>query len=109
MIRASLVRQFSLNRMSLQAFEETSQRASNIAAQQKIAQGIQDNGLGEGGGMVFGMNMAQSMTPRGEGVAGSQMSLDDQIKAVKRLKGLLDAGILSQEEFESKKKEIMGF
>lgn len=29
--------------------------------QQKIAQGIQNNGLGDGGGMIFGMNMAQNL------------------------------------------------
>lgn len=104
-----LVRQFSENRMNMQAYEETSQRASNIAAQQKIAQGVQDNGLGEGGGMLFGMNLAQGMTPRGEGVTGQPaISLSEQIEAVKQLKELLDAGVLTQEEFDAKKKEIMG-
>ncbi len=104
-----LVRQFSEHRMNMQAYEESSQRASNIAAQQKIAQGIQDNGLGDGGGMLFGMNLAQGLTPQGEGVTGAPaLSLDEQIEAVKQLKELLDEGILSQEEFDSKKKEIMG-
>lgn len=104
-----LVRQFSENRMDVQAFEETSQRASNIAAQQKIAEGIQANGLGDGGGMLFGMNLAQGLSPRGEGVSGqSPLSFDEQVKAVKQLKELLDEGMLSQEEFEIKKKEIMG-
>ena len=104
-----LVRKFSENRMNMQAYEESSQRASNIAAQQKIAQGIQDNGLGDGGGMLFGMNLARGMTPRGEGVTGgSVLPLDEQIEAVKQLKELLDEGVLSQEEFDAKKKEIMG-
>ncbi len=104
-----LVRKFSEHRMNMQAYEESSQRASNIAAQQKIAQGIQDNGLGDGGGMLFGMNLAQGLTPRGEEVTGaSTFSLDEQIEAVKKLKVLLDEGVLSPEEFESKKKEIMG-
>lgn len=106
-----LVREFSQKRMSTSAFEETSQRASNIAAQQKIAQGIQDNGLGDGGGMIFGMNMAQSLTPRGEGVSGEptqSLSLDEQIETLKKLKDLVDAGILSEEEFDAKKKEVMG-
>lgn len=104
-----LVRKFSEQRMNMQAYEESSQRASNIAAQQKIAQGIQDNGLGDGGGMLFGMNLAQGMTPRGEGVTGaSVLPLDEQIEAVKQLKELLDEGVLSQEEFDAKKKEIMG-
>lgn len=104
-----LVRRFSEHRMSMQAYEESSQRASNIAAQQKIAQGIQDNGLGDGGGMLFGMNLAQGLTARGEGVTGApRLSLDEQIEAVKQLKELLDDGVLSQEEFETKKREIMG-
>lgn len=104
-----LVKQFSENRMNVQAFEETSQKASNIAAQQKIAQGIQDNGLGDGGGMLFGMNLAQSITPQGETATNqSTTSIGDQIEAVKQLKELLDAGVLTQEEFDTKKKEIMG-
>ena len=35
-------------------------------------------------------------------------SLDDQIELVKKLKELLDLGALTQEEFEKKKKEILG-
>lgn len=52
-----LVNQFSANKMTMKAYEDVSQRASNIAAQQKIAQGIQDIGLGNGGDMLFGMDM----------------------------------------------------
>lgn len=37
------------------------------------------------------------------------MSLDVQIETMKKLKELLDVGILSQEEFDLKKKEIMRF
>ena len=36
------------------------------------------------------------------------MSFDDQIEMLKKLKELADAGILSQDEFDRKKKEIMG-
>jgi hypothetical protein len=36
------------------------------------------------------------------------MSLDEQIAAVKKLKELLDAGIMTEEEFNIKKKEVMG-
>ena len=107
-----LVKQFSQNRMSVAAFEGSSQHASNIAAQQKIAQGIEGHGLGDGGGMIFGMNMAQNLTPRGEGVTGAPatqpMTLDQQIESLKKLKELVDAGLLTQQEFDLKKKEIMG-
>lgn len=37
-----------------------------------------------------------------------EVSYDKQIESVKKLKDLLDAGVLSQEEFEIKKKQILG-
>lgn len=152
----ALVHQFSANRMNVRAFEDVSQQASNIAAQQKIAQGVQDGGLGDGGGMLFGMNLAQSIAPTTgemagmssakhaavqpqvqnaqvagatgagaesfEGAAGGaedaggahqtaqqqKMTLSEQVEVIKQFKELLDVGILSQEEFDAKKKEIMG-
>lgn len=36
------------------------------------------------------------------------VSLDSQIEALKKLKDLLDTGIISQEEFDAKKKQILG-
>jgi membrane protease subunit (stomatin/prohibitin family) len=105
-----LVRQYSSNKMNLKAYDDVSQKSSNVAAQQKIAQGIQDNGLGDGAGMIFGMNMAQGMNPQNAAPVSQKPSLsfDEQIEAVKKMKDLLDAGILTQEEFDIKKKEIMG-
>jgi membrane protease subunit (stomatin/prohibitin family) len=105
-----LVKQYSSNKMNLKAYEDISQKSSNIAAQQKIAQGIQDNGLGDGAGMIFGMNMAQGLNPQNASRSESktQMSFNEQIEVVKKLKDLLDAGILSQDEFDAKKKEILG-
>ncbi|MFJ5717384.1 SPFH domain-containing protein [Neobacillus sp. NPDC093127] len=105
-----LVNQFSANKMNMRAYEDVSQRASNIAAQQKIAQGIQDNGLGTGGGMLFGMNMAQNIGPKCQPAStpSSSMSFDEQIETLKKLKELVDMGVLTQEEFDAKKKEIMG-
>ncbi len=100
-----LVKQFSANKMNLKAYDDVSLKASNIAAQQKIAQGIQDNGLGDGGGMIFGMNMAQAMGSQAE--VKPTMTFEEQIESVKKLKDLLDSGILTQAEFDVKKKEIM--
>lgn len=37
----------------------------------------------------------------------SALSIDQQIETMKKLKELVDSGILTQEEFETKKKEIM--
>lgn len=105
-----LINQFSANKMNMRAYEDVSQRASNIAAQQKMAQGIQDNGLGNGGGMLFGMNMAQNIGSQGQPAAtqSSSMSFDEQIETLKKLKDLVDMGVLTQAEFDAKKKEIMG-
>lgn len=105
-----LVRKYTEKKMSVSAFEGASQRASNMAAQQQIAGGVQNHGLGDGGGMLLGMNIAQAMNPQVATPAaqGSGMSFDQQVEAVKKLKDLLDAGILSQDEFDAKKKEVMG-
>ena len=35
------------------------------------------------------------------------LSVNEQIETLKKLKELLDMGILSEEEFESKKKQIL--
>ena len=104
-----LVNTYNANKMDLKAYDDVSQRASNISAQQKIASGVQNHGFGDMGGMLFGMNMAQSVSPNGEVKTNAPaMSFDEQIEALKKLKELLDIGVLSQDEFEKKKKEIMG-
>lgn len=112
----ALVNQYSKNRMSLKAYEDISAQSSNIAAQQKIAQGIESHGFGDGGGTILGMNLAQGMGAQVSAVGAPPesrepvpMSFDDQIEAVKKLKELLDVGVLSEDEFNLKKREIMGF
>lgn len=105
-----LVNQFSANKMNIRAYEDVTQRASDIAAQQKIAQGIQDNGLGNGG-MLFGMNMAQNIGSQGQPATtppALKMSFDEQIETLRKLKELVDMGVLTEEEFSAKKKEITG-
>ena len=80
-----LVREYSSNRMSLKAYEGLSQETSNIGAQQKIAQGIQDHGLGDGGGLVFGMGFAQGISPQTAAPLSGNSSAPskDQDEAVK--------------------------
>ena len=124
-----LVQQYASNKMNVSAYEGISQRAGNIAAQQHIARGIEQHGLGDGGGMLFGMNLAQAMDPLTAAAAGHQptvaadatvttdlptqepdpqMNIEQQIDAVKKLKELLDIGVLTQQEFDAKKKDILG-
>lgn len=112
-----LVRQFSEKKMGVRAYEGVSQQVANVAAQQMIAEGVRDNGLGDGGGMLFGMNLASALNPQNASVAATtapapeaekSSSLDEQIETLKKLKDLLDAGVLSQEEFDAKKREVLG-
>lgn len=105
-----LVKQYSSKKMDWKVYEDVSQKSSNIAAQQKIAQGVQDHGLGDMPGMALGMGIVQGMNPQTAAQTEPQtaLSLDQQIETLKKLKDLLDTGILSQEEFDVKKKEIMG-
>lgn len=113
----NLVRQYSANKMSVAAFEGITQQASSMAAQQTVARGVERHGLGDGAGVLLGMGLAQTVSPQpvvsAAPVAPSvpappQLPIDQQIDAVKKLKELVDVGILSPEEFERKKKEIMG-
>lgn len=105
-----LVKQYSTNLMNLKAYEGVSPQSSNISAQQKIAQGVQAHGLGDGGGTLFGINLAQGMNTQTGAQAGqtTMLSFDEQIETVKKMKELMDDGLLSEEEFAAKKREIMG-
>lgn len=102
-----LVREYSENKMRAKAYDDVSQKTSNIAAQQQIAAGIKDHGLGDGAGMLLGMSIAQGLSQTAE-QQSSVPSFDERIEQLKKLKELVDANILTQEEFDLKKKEIMG-
>ena len=111
-----LVKQYSSKKMDWKVYEDVSQQSSNIAAQQKIAQGVQDHGLGDMPGMVLGMGLVQGMNPQTAAPTNPvvsadpkpAMTFDQQIETLKKLKELMDAGILSEDEFNAKKKEVMG-
>lgn len=105
-----LVNKYSSQRMDWKVYENVSQESSNIAAQQKIAGGVQDHGLGDMPGMALGMGIVKDMTTHNETKKEDKqsLSLDEQLNMVKKLKDLLDAGVLSEEEFDFKKKEILG-
>lgn len=121
-----LIRGYSQKKMDVSAYEGVSEHAANIAAQQKIAEGVRENGFGDAGGMLFGMGFAGGLDPRtasqsapstqAAAVASeltqvaveTKMSFDEQVEALKKLKELVDAGILTQEEFDNKKREVMG-
>lgn len=59
-----LVNQYSAKKMDWKVYEDVSQQSSNIAAQQKIAQGVQNHGFGDMPGMVLGMGVVQGLNPQ---------------------------------------------
>lgn len=62
-------------------------------------------------GQVASQNAPQTINIESPSAANPEspkvMSLDEQIEALKKLKDLLDAGIISQDEFNAKKAQIM--
>lgn len=115
-----LVRSYSEKKMSVRAYEGVSAQAGNMAAQQMIAEGVRENGFGDGGNMLFGLGLAGSLSPQnasqatGAAVPGQSSdakltpSVDDQVETLKKLKELVDMGILTPEEFSAKKKQLLG-
>lgn len=115
-----LVRGYSEKKMSVRVYEGVSAQAGNMAAQQMIAEGVRENGLGAGGNMLFGLGLAGSLNPQNASQATgatvpaqdvdtkSTPSIDDQVETLKKLKELVDVGILTPEEFAAKKKQLLG-
>ena len=52
-------------------------------------------------------NVAKEILLEGKEREKQTLSQDEQIETLKKLKELLDAGIITQDEFEKKKKEIL--
>lgn len=116
-----LVHSYSEKKMSVRAYEGVSAQAGNMAAQQMIAEGVRENGLGDGGNMLFGLGLAGSLNPQNASQATEAAapakdvdarpaapSVDDQVETLKKLKELIDMGILTPEEFAAKKKQLLG-
>ena len=101
----NLIDQYNINRVELLPYEGVSKKASDIKAQQNISEGIKEHGFGDGpAGMFLGMDMAKDFFGKN---SNGKRELKEQIELVKELKELYDSGVLSKEEFEKKKKEIL--
>lgn len=65
---------------------------------------------------MFATNLVQTLNPLDASAESTKdipdnqriQSLDEQLDILKKLKELLDAGILTQDEFDMKKKQILG-
>jgi len=57
--------------------------------------------------MALQQTAAQQPVSAASSTKSAAMSLDEQMEALKKLKGLLDNGIITQAEFEAKKAQVM--
>jgi putative transmembrane protein len=73
-------------------------RAMRDAAKQE------GGGAGLGAGLAFGNTIAQNV----QDVSTPNNQAKGKIEQLRELKGLLDEGILTQEEFDAEKKRIIG-
>ena len=66
-------------------------------------------GAGVGFGQVMGQAMASAMTPAAGAAATAEptVSADDVVATLEKLHGLVEKGILSQAEFDTKKAELL--
>ena len=62
---------------------------------------------GMGMAMAVGMGMAGAVAPQVAGAAAASPAPDDAAAKLKKLKQLLDEKLISQDEYEAKKKEIL--
>jgi membrane protease subunit (stomatin/prohibitin family) len=85
----------------------------------KAAEAIQDaaraggdNLAGAGVGMGVGLNlgalMGQTISQSTQGQAAAPAQREDPLQTLKKLKDMLDAGLITQAEFDTKKTEILG-
>jgi membrane protease subunit (stomatin/prohibitin family) len=86
------------------------QVANSIPDAAKNEGGLAGMGVGLGAGMGFGQVMGQAMSqalqPAVAPVAAS-VSADEVVATLEKLHGLVEKGILSKEEFEAKKVELL--
>lgn len=97
-----LINKFNESRMGTKAYDNLSDKSLDTAAKQKIAEGVKGHGPGSAG-VMLGMNVAEMFNN-----ASGNNSVEKQVDVVRKLKELLDEGIITKEEFEKKKKEVMG-
>jgi len=64
-------------------------------------------GAGIGFGQVMGQAMSQAMQPQAAPAAAAPAAAEDVVATIEKLHGLMEKGILSREEFEAKKAELL--
>ena len=96
--------------VTAKSFETLEKAAENQGAAGSLLAGGLGLGMGLGGGVVAGQQLAQNMnvhpaTPTQSTPAS--ITPDDPIAKLGKLKTLLDGGLISQEDFDKKKNEVL--
>lgn len=82
------------------------QAADSISKAAENEGGIAGAGAGLGAGIALGQVMTQALGTGG-GPLGSTPTAEDPLKTIEKLHGLMEKGILTKEEFNAKKAELM--
>jgi membrane protease subunit (stomatin/prohibitin family) len=82
------------------------QAADSISAAANNPGGLAGAGVGLGMGAVIGQTMGQALGGLGQGM-GAAASSEDVYAKLEKLHGLVSKGILTQEEFDAKKAELL--
>ena len=123
-----IVMKYNKKKMDVSAFEDVSAKASDVSARQKMAEGVKEHGFGDGGGLIFGMDMAREAARpyhgtaseaenggayQGSGQAGffaggtQTAGRSDWISELREMKALVEEGILTDDEFSKMKKDLL--
>ena len=121
-----IVMKYNKKKMDVSAYEDISPKASDISARQKMAEGVKEHGFGQGGGMIFGMDMAREAARpyhvtaaeaeagrvyqeggAGFGATTQAGGRSDWISELREMKALVEENILTEEEFTRMKSELL--
>lgn len=110
----NIVMKYNKKKMDVSAFEDVSAKASDVASRQKMAEGVKEHGFGQGGSMIFGMDMAREAArpyhgtaEEAAGASGMTSKKTDWISELREMKALVDEGILTEDEFTQMKTELL--
>lgn len=90
--------------VTMRTFDTLEKAAENSGAAGAAIAGGLGLGLGVGAGMPIGQQLGQSMNVHSQQSPGPD---DEHLVRLQKVKQLLDAGLITPEEFQAKKKEIL--
>lgn len=106
-LQAYLDKQSSMNLVGDLRKYAQFQAADSISAAAKNEGGLAGAGVGLGAGAVIGQAFAQSTQGLTPDAKAQETEKSDPFELLEKLQGLLTKGIITQEEFDSKKAEIL--